>query len=123
MSRVRIATLQPRVPALTVTQRGTSTPSTASRAVYESRRWREHVRPAKLCRDPLCQRCTLLGMVVAALHVDHWKRISEGGNAWADSNLVSLCATHHAEKSTAERAGQPLFEIAPSAAPLVSWLT
>lgn len=121
MKRPKIPTLQPRIAALKAPAR-IATPSSDSRAVYSSRKWRERVRPAKLQRDPLCQRCRFLSLTVPALHVDHWQRISEGGDPWAEHNLVSLCAEHHADKAKLERAGEPLFETAPSASSAFGWL-
>lgn len=120
MTKRKLTTLKPRIGMLSAAR--LATPARDSRSVYESRKWRERVRPAKLQRDPLCQRCLFLRLTVAAAHVDHWQRISEGGEPWAETNLVSLCADHHAEKSTLERAGQPLFEIAPSASSGIGWL-
>lgn len=94
--------------------------------IYNSRLWRDQVRPQKLARDPMCQalgeevsrdgwpvtrQCPLL-----AAHVDHWQPMSKGGDPWADSNLVSLCHGHHSAKTACEQRGQPVpFAIVPSA--------
>lgn len=116
MTKHKLTTLKPRLPVLnTLRTSAIATPSTSSKQVYDSRRWRERVRPAKLKRDPLCQRCKHLGHHREASDVDHWQRISCGGDPWHESNLVSLCSPCHAEKSQLERAEQPLFQIAPSA--------
>lgn len=87
----------------------------ADRTFYDSRRWRDELRPRKLKGDPLCQRCKLLGLVVQADHVDHWQPIADGGSPTDDRNLVSLCQPCHSEKTMADRLGKPRFEIAPSA--------
>lgn len=87
----------------------------ADRTFYDSRLWRDDIRPAKRKRDPLCQRCKALGLVVEGAHVDHWQPISEGGSPTDDANLVSLCHACHSEKTMADRNGTPRFEIAPSA--------
>lgn len=94
--------------------------------VYGSRRWREHVRPQKLARDPYCQAVAVEtgpdGWPVTkqcrylAEHVDHWQPLSNGGDAWADGNLISLCHGHHSEKTAAEQNGKPVpFTVTPSA--------
>lgn len=85
------------------------------RTFYDSRLWRDRVRPAKRKRDPLCQRCKFLGLVVEVEHVDHWVPLADGGHPTDDANLVSLCQSHHSEKTMADRLGQPRFEIAASA--------
>jgi 5-methylcytosine-specific restriction endonuclease McrA len=83
------------------------------RKFYDTARWRHHVRPAKLARDPMCQRCAYLGLLVPARHVDHWTPLAQGGHPTADANLVSLCHEHHSEKTLAEQNGTPFFEIVP----------
>jgi 5-methylcytosine-specific restriction endonuclease McrA len=89
--------------------------SPARLQVYNSSRWRYTVQPAKLRRDPLCQRHLALSKVVVATQVDHWQPISKGGEIWLESNLVSLCAACHSEKTQAEQRGHgPPFDIAPS---------
>lgn len=125
MSKPKIPTLQPRVQPMKATTIATARLSgeRERRSVYDSRRWRERVRPDKLRRDPICQRCRLLGLTVPATQVDHWTRFTHGGDAWDEANLVSLCDPHHDEKSKAERAGLPLFEIAPSNTASFGWLT
>lgn len=93
--------------------------------IYNSRLWRDQVRPQKLGRDPVCQaiaeetgtegwpvkrRCHLL-----ADHVDHWQPLADGGKPWDHDNLVSLCVGHHSQKTIAQQHGKPVpFEVAPS---------
>ena len=82
----------------------------AGRAVYESRRWREKVRPLQLQRFPLCCLCEAEGRVTAAEHVDHVRPIRDGGAPWDFANLRSLCKSHHSAVTRAwqnRRQGEP----------------
>jgi 5-methylcytosine-specific restriction protein A len=115
--RPKIATLKPAVrllapPVENVQSRG-SVLGLAAKRFYHSAQWLK-TRAAKLRRDPLCQRCKYLGQATPALHVDHRLALAQGGHRTADENLVSLCASHHSEKTRAELDGLPLPEIAPS---------
>jgi 5-methylcytosine-specific restriction endonuclease McrA len=83
----------------------TSGRSEDARRCYHSGRWVNRVRPDKLKRDPLCQACAAKGLVVEATEVDHWLAISQGGDPWADSNLVSLCKRCHSFKTRCEQTG------------------
>ncbi len=59
-----------------------------------TRKWR-YTRRKKLFDDPICEwpeGCDRL-----AEHVHHRKKLSEGGDPFAFSNLMSLCASHHEE--------------------------
>jgi 5-methylcytosine-specific restriction endonuclease McrA len=116
---MKLKTLQPRIGTLNTdigTSRRLRAPDAAARqAVYSSRRWRERVRPAKLARDPLCQRCMYLGLTVRAEHVDHWQPLAQAGDAWSDTNLISLCHPCHSVKTACEKNGSPFPEVAPSA--------
>jgi len=81
-----------------------------TRAVHESRRWREKVRPMQLRRFPLCCLCQDEGRVTVAAHVDHIKPIRDGGAAFDPANLRSLCHSHHSSvtrKWQNERTGEP----------------
>src|SRR5688572_24096874 len=81
---------------------------------YDSALWKR-TRVAKLRRDPLCQRCAYLNLVVQGLHVDHWMPLSQGGHPTADDNLVTLCHSHHSEKTVAEMTCSAFQPIVPSA--------
>ena len=52
--------------------------------------------------NPLCVRCTDLGIVRLATQRDHIKPLSEGGED-VPENTQGLCDEHHDEKSLAER--------------------
>lgn len=81
---------------------------------YDSALWQQ-TRDAKIRRDPLCQGCAHEGYAEQARHVDHWLSLSTGGDQIADSNLVSLCVSHHSRKTRSEMDGKPVpFEIVPS---------
>lgn len=116
MTRPRLGKLLPRVRTVELRSVGTLPDgrNIDARRVYESRRWRERVRPAKLARDPLCQACKHQGLVVEAAHVDHRMPIAQGGDKWSEDNLVSLCASCHSRKTMCERTGEPFPEIAPN---------
>ena len=78
--------------------------SDPDRRFIQSREWRERIRPRQLDRQPLCEHCRELGLIVAASQVDHIIR-PKGNRALqrAFSNFQSLCAEHHARKSRWER--------------------
>ena len=115
----KLAVLGPRVAAATLSRVRpialTADGDADRRRVYNSSRWRNIEQPAKLRRDPLCQRCKYLGLVVEATDVDHWIPLAQGGEPYADSNLVSLCHSCHAMKTACERSGEPFPPIEPSA--------
>lgn len=107
-----LATLQPAVRML---GRESDPGQIARRKVYHSSRWVYRIRPAKLRRDPLCQCCKAAGRVTAATEVDHLVPLSQGGDAWAQSNLCSLCKPCHSRKTQCEQSGQAFDPVAPSA--------
>ena len=113
---MKLQTLKPSLPMLDTLRAAPALPSECNdrRRVYESRRWRERVRPAKLRRDPLCQRCLFLGLTHKAEHIDHWTPIAQGGDPWSDDNLVSLCASDHSIKTACEQKGEAFPEVARS---------
>jgi 5-methylcytosine-specific restriction protein A len=55
------------------------------------------LRTAKLATDPICQRS---GCRHPATQVDHVIPLAEGGARYDWGNLQSLCAHHHAQKTT-----------------------
>jgi 5-methylcytosine-specific restriction protein A len=63
-----------------------------------TRRWRV-LRAAKLAVNALCQQP---GCWHLAEEVDHIVPLSRGGERWAWSNLQSLCAPHHRQKTQRE---------------------
>lgn len=74
---------------------------------YDSREWREKLRPAALRRDRrLCVACLRRGRLVRATDVDHVVPISAGGSPRSMDNLQSLCASCHSHKTGAEKAGR-----------------
>jgi 5-methylcytosine-specific restriction protein A len=68
--------------------------ASALSAAGSSRRWRQ-IRRLKLMADPLCE---VEGCVKVAKVVDHWvARVLGGGDE--DTNLISLCVSHHTSKT------------------------
>ena len=66
-------------------------------------RWRK-ARRIHLASEPLCRTCKAEGRVTAATIVDHI--VPHRGNYalfWDQTNWASICAHHHALKSTRER--------------------
>jgi len=52
---------------------------------------------------PWCEECLLEGLRVAVAIVDHRQPIRRGGARLDPRNLESLCRSHHARKTWAER--------------------
>lgn len=83
-----------------ITQRGVSL-----KRPYDLRRWRGSggrpgIRELQLQREPLCRMCRSLGNIMtAAVDVDHVQAIEKGGDPWDESNLQSLCHSHHSQKT------------------------
>lgn len=69
---------------------------------YDTRRWRGEIRPAKLERNPLCEDCEVLNLVVVATDVDH---IDGDTSNNADENLRSLCHPCHSSKTASHDGG------------------
>lgn len=98
---MKLKTLKSTLPTLkvglpTLTTNPASTPRLRGRAgVERRRRWLE--------QHPLCAKCEEAGITRAATVPDHIVPLWKGG-ADDDSNLMSLCAPHHAEKTAAEAA-------------------
>lgn len=77
-----------------------------SRWPYNTQRW-QRLRRKKLARDPLCQACEALGHGTPAHAVDHIKAIRNGGPAFPTiDRLLSLCQTHHTQKTAADMLDQ-----------------
>jgi 5-methylcytosine-specific restriction protein A len=71
---------------------------------YNSTKWRKTARSHKE-RNPFCVKCEAEGKVSPAEFTDHITRIEDGGEKYDDSNLQSLCAFHHNQKSGREAHG------------------
>jgi hypothetical protein len=75
---------------------------TDQRKFLHSRTWRA-VRLGQLCREPLCQQCSIQHRDVAAVLVHH---IDENELNNCDDNLLSLCTSCHEEIHKGERWGR-----------------
>lgn len=82
---------------------GSARPSEASQAkdrigrkVYDSRNW-QRLRRLQLAAFPLCAVCGDVGE-----QVDHVMPIVEGGAAFDQANLQTLCASCHSQKTRKE---------------------
>lgn len=75
--------------------------------IYDQQRWRAHVQPAQLAAHPICQHCAERAIIKAAVHVDHIKPISQGGDPWDSANLQSLCHDCHNRKTAEDEGKQP----------------
>jgi 5-methylcytosine-specific restriction endonuclease McrA len=73
----------------------------ANRHIYDSARWRR-VSLKKRTMTPFCEHCEDEGIIKVADLVDHIQEISDGGNPFQTSNLMSLCYQHHAQKTANE---------------------
>lgn len=73
------------------------------RGIYGSNRWRK-LREIVLKRDGgLCQQCRREGRITVADVVDHIVELRDGGCAFCEDNLESLCHACHAKKTARER--------------------
>lgn len=75
---------------------------TPTTTVHHSPRWRR-LRARILQRDPTCRRIRD-GRPCGApsTEVDHVTPVSEGGDPWAEGNLMGVCEPCHKAKSAAE---------------------
>lgn len=71
---------------------------------YNSHQWRKTARMHK-SKNPFCVKCLEEGKHVAVQFTDHIVRIEDGGEKFDESNLQSLCAFHHNQKSGREAHG------------------
>jgi 5-methylcytosine-specific restriction endonuclease McrA len=118
--RLKLQTLKPRVSLLA--PRVTNTLRSELRRVYDSRQWRDYVRPTKIATDPSCQRCWYLGRRTPAAHVDHRTPLRQGGQPFDWANLVSLCTPCHSGKTMCEQTGEPFPDVAPGAPEPTGWV-
>jgi 5-methylcytosine-specific restriction endonuclease McrA len=73
----------------------------AYKEVHATVRWRS-LRDKFIKLNPLCQSCLSKGITKAAQCVDHIKAIQDGGKAWDENNLQSLCNSCHSKKTSNE---------------------
>lgn len=71
---------------------------------YQTYKWRK-LRNEFIKQHPLCVMCKEDNTLTPAYAVDHITPIKDGGERFNWNNLQSLCKTHHAVKSSAERRG------------------
>jgi 5-methylcytosine-specific restriction protein A len=78
--------------------------------VHDTANWRYRLQPLKLSRDPLCQRCLKVNLVVPADQVHHPVDVSKGG-AWYPSldELESLCHSCHSMVTRANQLGREYY--------------
>ena len=70
---------------------------------YNSKRWKD-LRAYKLRINPLCEVCAKIPVTTLATVVDHDKPHRGNMDLFYDiNNLVSMCVTHHNQKSAEER--------------------
>lgn len=67
---------------------------------YDTRAWRDGVRPQQLRLEPFCRMCRSGGLFVEATEVDH---IDGDNTNDARHNLQSLCKPCHSRKTVAEQ--------------------
>lgn len=82
---------------------GQNKPRSSTQMGY-GRDWRRF-RLAYLDDNPLCVRCEASGIVVPATIVDHIVPLTQGGKRLDESNVQSLCKTHHDLKTACEDGG------------------
>lgn len=108
----KLPTLKPQIPVLgpalqaqPVSAPGTSRHDrdTGKGRKYDTRAWRDSIRPQKLRRNPLCEECALSNVVTIAIDVDHVDGDSSNDRP---ENLRSLCKRCHSIK-TAREDGRP----------------
>jgi len=73
----------------------------SSRKIYDSKKWREDVRPSILFRDGM--RCVKCGSNINLI-VDHIHELKDGGDPFDENNLETLCKKCHAVKTAKEKA-------------------
>lgn len=80
------------------------------RAFYNSKRWRELSKQAKLRDDYLCQDCLAEGIYKQCDVTDHIVEVRDDwSKRWEMSNLRSLCHTCHGLKTREEKKRRTTF--------------
>ena len=69
---------------------------------YQSTAWRK-LREEKLRKNPICEQCIRIGLIIPAQVVDHIVPINKGGAALDIDNLQSLCNPCHNRKSAMDK--------------------
>ena len=75
---------------------------------YFKPEWRA-LRARFLSEHPHCRVCAQLGLLVAAVEVDHIIPIAKGGAQLDARNLQALCKLHHGQKTRAQKLGRQLL--------------
>lgn len=73
-----------------------------NKSFYNTKRWKM-TRRKQLFDHPLCVECQAQGIDTIATDVDHITPMEQGGDRWSPTNLQSLCAYHHGQKTRAEQ--------------------
>lgn len=91
--------------------------------IYKSNRWRK-ISERYRQNNPLCVVCKAEGKATAADVVDHIMEIKDGGEAFNEANLQSLCHRHHNAKTAREREGRVKSQqtVSPTTAGMVKYL-
>lgn len=71
---------------------------------YNDRKWRKCSK-LYLEKNPFCVKCKEEGIIKQADVTDHIKRLKDGGPAYDEDNLQSLCHKCHNQKSGKEAHG------------------
>lgn len=88
-------------------RKGRSEAALEWRKLYNTREWRDRLRPNQLAKEPLCAFCKIAGRVTAATVVDHRENHKGDPALFFDpENLQSVCAPcHDRVKDQIERHG------------------
>jgi 5-methylcytosine-specific restriction enzyme A len=73
--------------------------------VYDKATWKR-TRAAQLSREPRCEECLKLGLLIPATEVDHKIPVAAGGAPFDSANLQSLCKRCHSVKTRGEQTGR-----------------
>lgn len=77
-------------------RREADTRKPGERRVYDTRAWRDGIRPAQLRKQPLCEDHLKQGLAILATEVDHADGDPTNN---ASENLRSLCKACHSSKT------------------------
>ncbi len=74
------------------------------RKLYNTKLWKERLRPGQLLREPFCRECAKHGLRAMATDADHIVDHKGDLALFSDpENLESLCHTCHSKKTAAEQ--------------------